>query len=364
MNYEIDILDIGTGACGDSIAIRFGDLNSADPQDHTTILIDGGFKPDHVKINDHFTNYYGHNRIDLVVSTHPDQDHINGLSGVLDNMNVSHLWMHLPWSHSDVISDIKQNSYVSERLNEKLANSLKSSDELSKIAINNGVPITEPFSAETSLTTPHGKITVIGPSRDYYKSLLGQFIDWRPKSKTSNTGLGALEKVLRTLSNFADETFNLETLSDSGSTSPQNNSSAVILIGHDNKKFLFTGDAGIEAIELACAELEYLGHPAGSYTFVQVPHHGSRQNVGPTILNRLLGDKLDQDGNHRGQAYVSSAKDCDDHPKKSVMNAFRRRGFPVTSTQGSSKVYHNRGTQRPGWSTTTPHPIFANVEEE
>jgi beta-lactamase superfamily II metal-dependent hydrolase len=359
MKYQIDFLPIGTKTCGDSFALRFGYLDSDNPADQTVILIDGGFTDDATLIKEHFDNWYGHNKIDLVVSTHPDQDHINGLPGVLENMNVGQLWMHLPWEHSDVLSESKDGNFNVQRLNEKLAKSLRGASNLASIASQKGILVEEPFAGETSFETVHGKITVVGPSRDYYESLLPQFLDWQPKTKTQ---LSAIEKILKGIQKAA-ETFNIETLRDKGETSPQNNSSAMILIEFNNKKFLFTGDAGRDAIDLACEELEFLGHKPGTYTVVQVPHHGSRHNVGPSVLDKLLGAKLSSDIAQRGHAYVSAAKDCEDHPKKLVLNAFRRRGYPVISTEGISRVISNGGPDR-GWTTSIPHPLYAEVEDD
>lgn len=364
MNFEIDFLPIGNSTCGDSFALRFGYLGSDNLLDQTVVLIDGGFTDDATTIRNHFLKWYGHDKIDLIISTHPDQDHINGLAGVIDAMTVGELWMHLPWEHSEALEESKQVNFSSTRLNQKLAKSLQNSVNLAEAAARNNVSIIEPFAAETSFLTNHGKITVVGPSRDYYESLLPQFLDWQPKQRMAASQISSLERLLSKLANVAEETFHIETLRDKGDTSPQNNSSVTALIEHDQRKFLFTGDAGIEALELASQELEYLGHLPGSYTVVQVPHHGSRHNVGPTILTRLLGDKLANPDMQRGHAYVSAAKGCEDHPKKVVMNAFKRRGYPVTSTEGLGKVFHNLAVNRSGWSTSTPHPLYAEVEAD
>jgi len=359
MSYEVDFLPIGKGACGDSFALRFGDLESGDPAKQTVVLIDGGFTDDADLIKQHFDDWYGHNKIDLVISTHPDQDHINGLSGVLQKMDVTELWMHLPWEHSEVLSESKHAGFNTARLNQKLAKALQSSADLATVASQTVSVVREPFAGETSLVTGHGRVTVVGPSRDYYEALLPQFLDWQPKAKAQLT---AFERLTRGLQKAA-ESFNIETLRDRGETSPQNNSSAIVLVEYDGKKLLFTGDAGREAIDLACEELEYLGHQPGSYTVVQVPHHGSRHNVGPTILDRLLGSKLPNDSTSRGFAYASAAKDCEDHPKKVVLNAFKRRGYPVISTEGISRLIHSGGPDR-GWGPSVPHPLYAEVEDD
>ena len=109
--------------------------------------------------------------------------------------------------------------------------------------------------------------------------------------------------------------------------------------------------------------LDSIGFDCSKIRFVQVPHHGSQRNVGPTILNRLLGPKLQAEANLR-TGFVSVAK-CDDpkHPSKKVMNAFRRRGVPVHATAGMGKRHHFQAPDRVGWSASVPLPFYSEVEE-
>ncbi len=104
-----------------------------------------------------------------------------------------------------------------------------------------------------------------------------------------------------------------------------------------------------------------LGHKTGELALVQVPHHGSRRNVGPTILDKFLGEKHAMVGGKIGNAVVSVGKICDvhGHPKKVVTNAFKRRGYPVTETRGTTKMF---GMDRPGWNAVEALPLFTQVE--
>lgn len=54
-----------------------------------------------------------------------------------------------------------------------------------------------------------------------------------------------------------------------------------------NLTFLFTGDAGKEALSEALDYWESLGYNASDFSIVQLPHHGSRKNIDPSILARL-----------------------------------------------------------------------------
>jgi hypothetical protein len=70
---------------------------------------------------------------------------------------------------------------------------------------------------------------------------------------------------------------------------------------------------------------DYLKIPLQSFKFVQIPHHGSKRNVGPAILNRLIGSPVAQ-GTNKFTAFVSVPKKGEPkHPSKRVTNAFMRR---------------------------------------
>ena len=81
------------------------------------------------------------------------------------------------------------------------------------------------------------------------------------------------------------------------------------------------------SLERALNLLENANYQPGACKFIQVPHHGSRRNVGPSVLDRLLGNKGTDE--KRGSAFLSSAEEgAPKHPAKKVTNAFRRRGLP------------------------------------
>ena len=89
-------------------------------------------------------------------------------------------------------------------------------------------------------------------------------------------------------------------------------------------------------------------------SFLQAPHHGSKHNVGPTVLSRILG--APGSGFTTTTAFISSARASEKHPSPKVVNALIRRGAKVFATEGSGIYHHNAGTLRPGWSPITPLP--------
>lgn len=336
MGYEVDFLPVGDSSrSGDAILMRWGDLSGARDR-QTVIAVDGGFDDNAEKISEHVRRYYRTDRLDLVVSTHPDADHVNGLRGVLDLLKVDRLWMHRPWNH------------VPARKRAIIRQSLNAAYELEQIAKRKSIPIIEPF-AGVSLERASGLLRVVGPTSSYYQELLEEF--------------DAFSSQATSRSWTVHEDWWTETLDDKGETTAENNSSAILGLQYGNKKLLLTGDAGIPALDRASDILLQMGW-LQNLSFAQVPHHGSKRNVGPTILNRLLGGILDQ-GQQRGIAFVSCATNGrPKHPHKKVTNAFRRRGYPVFQTAGSV-IYHSYGAPtRYGWTSIQPLPLYVVIEDD
>jgi beta-lactamase superfamily II metal-dependent hydrolase len=136
-----------------------------------------------------------------------------------------------------------------------------------------------------------------------------------------------------------EEKWDIETLSDSCTTSAENNSSTVLLVNADDQFWLLTGDAGAPALSQAVDFLYAAQVDYSKIKFFQVPHHGSHHSVGPTLLNRMLGPKLPAGSPLLRTAFCSSAKSAPKHPSKKVTNAFKRRGLEVHATEGEAKCH-------------------------
>jgi beta-lactamase superfamily II metal-dependent hydrolase len=357
MGIEIDFLPVGNESSGgDAIAFRYGNLHGARAE-QVVVIVDGGYKESGEELVSHLREHFDTNVVDIVISTHPDQDHASGLTVVLEEMEVGVLWMHLPWNHSDELSELGKANFKSEKFSEKVEASLQSVKSLEEIASSKNIPIVEPF---TGLATDDGVVRILGPSVAYYEELLGEMAE----------GQSLVSKILGTLAETVDkvaqkllpESLYKETLTDTGETHPRNNTSAITLVHADDRTALLTGDAGAPALNGALDEMESLGIE-GEFNVVQIPHHGSRRNVGPTVLDRLLGDVTET---RRGAAYVSAPKENpeNEHPSKKVTNAFRRRGYHVYATQGDGKLHHHDAPDRPGWATATALPFYEQVEAD
>lgn len=358
LGYEVDFLPVGSGRSGDAIAVRFGNLFGR-RDEQVVVVIDGGFTDTGDAMVDHLSTHFGTDRVDLVISTHPDMDHAAGLAVVLEKCKVGKLWMHLPWKHTDDIAKMFVDGRVTDTsVRDSLRRSLESVRSLESIAHRKGIPIVEPLAG---LADDSGHVVAIGPSLDYYESLLPLF---RGTPMAKSTGLfGGLVKRMEEAIKYVAESWHIETLSDNGDpTSAENNSSVITVIVLGNRWLMFTGDAGIPALTGAADYVASRGLNFSPLTFIQVPHHGSRRNVGPTILDRIVGPRLSQEAVLK-TALVSVAPDCaPKHPAKKVMNAFKRRGAPVHITAGMGKNHFKNAPDR-GWSASVPEPLHTIVDE-
>lgn len=360
MGYEVDFLAVGEGEkSGDAIALRFGNLYGPRNQQQV-VVIDGGFEESGSYLAQLIHHRYGTTDVDLVVCTHSDADHAGGLIPILQELRVGCLWMHQPWLHTIDIAKMFVNERVTDKgVSEALKKSLEDAKALETLAKRKGIPIVEPFTFTKDST---GQVVVLGPSRQYYDSLLPAFRG----TPEADPGLSALLRAFEKAMEFirkVPEALNIETLTDSGTTSAENNSSTILMLSVDGHSLIFTSDAGAPALAQALNVLDAAGFDYSSVRFVQVPHHGSHNNVGPTVLNRLLGPIRAQDAELR-VAYVSASRDgAPRHPSKKVTNAFRRRGAPVYATQGINIWYKSNSPPRPDGVDIFPLPLYGEVEE-
>ncbi|MFR9802570.1 ComEC/Rec2 family competence protein [Pseudonocardia sp. RS010] len=345
--FEIDMLPVesSTGPArtksGDAIALRFTTPTDIRPK---IVIIDGGYRDNGKDLVDHIRQYYDTNHVDLVISTHPDNDHISGLLVVLDELDVDELLIHQPRLHVSNVS---------------LFSNIETVDAVLALARQRGVKISSPF---TGLTRFDDHLLVLGPTQSYYEQLVLEHLieaGWQQKAAgLRETALSHAfphfaQKMERTL--FMPE----ETLTDNVTTGPRNNTSVITLLRVGDARLLFTADAGIPALEAAADHYETTVGDFGitPLSFMQVPHHGSRHNVGPSILDRILGPK---DGAPFAQvsAVISSAAADPGHPNPKVVNAFTRRGCYVVATEGRTVCHTDGSVIRPGWGPVAPLPAL------
>lgn len=358
MGYEVDFLGTQSETrSGDAIAIRFGNLHGP-RNEQTVVVIDGGFTDDGARLVEHIRNHFDTNQVDLVISTHPDQDHINGLDTVLNEMDVGELWLHQPWNHNAGLAAKFHDGRISDNsISERLKDLLNKAHALNELAVSKGIPVLEPF---TGLSNVSGCVKVLGPTSDFYESLIPDF-DGMPAAKTASMNESVFGRALDAVKRFFAQ-WGHDHIDDDGVTSAKNNSSVITQIIVDGRRLIFTGDAGIDALHYAANEIECCADPS-ELSFIQIPHHGSRRNVGPTVLNRLIGQPV-QHGEMRSiTAIACTAKNGEPkHPRKSVLNAFTHRGARVLATRGIIISHFSNAPNR-GWGTAPLEPYHWDYEE-
>lgn len=351
--FEIDFLPVGEESqSGDAILFRYKEYGK-----YKVILIDGGHKESKgIKTSNtilkHMREYYypkansdAEMRIDHIVCSHPDSDHVGGLQEVMERCNVGTLWINTPLDYVNY-SEL-EDEYNTEKFYKGNADTV---EQLIEVAERENISVEPPLQGEVI-----GPLVVCSPSDEFYKILVKGELERQGGEKSK------FKKTTAKIVKWIKSLWSKDNLEDYPSTSVCNESSTV-LFGSliDGKyKILLTADAGIEALSRSYRYLEDAhNYVSGLMTLMQMPHHGSRHNVNTKVLDDLLGRKFPENGvEKRGSSIASVAKEAHDHPRKVVTNAFITRGFLCTATKGNT-VWHRRGDMpdRSGW-----HPL-ATIE--
>jgi beta-lactamase superfamily II metal-dependent hydrolase len=290
-----------------AIALRI----TSDHSDFVAV-IDGGYEKQGIELVHIIKDHYGRNDIDLLVSTHPDEDHLEGLNVVVNNLDVNHVWVHDPAQHG--IRGLLGTTTSSK--------SLIQAREFIKHLDRNDITRSEPFSGST-----YGDLVVLGPSKNFYEEMLVSFGD-NETPETQN-------ELADLLSGFADTS---ATLDEKNDTSAENNSSVMLGMVYDGDTYMFTGDVGEQGLLSAQANWQF-----EDIYWLDVPHHGSKHNLSTSLVDYL-----------RPTLSYISAEGSRKHPSQAVVNALKKHGR-VYSTHKSNNLCHNRGMpDREGYVTAIP----------
>lgn len=359
--YEIDVLTVGQGErSGDAIAIRY----SFGGGNQSVMVVDGGDKDAGARLVHHIRTHYGTNTVNHVVNTHPDSDHCSGLSVVLEEMNVKQLWMHLPWSHAPRMMNAFDDARLTPgSVQRQTADAVRAAKTLYDRAVENDVPVTEPFQGANI-----GGFRVMSPSMWNYLALLPHFRCTPPAAIPLGArlvGANALadlpprvrlaipSRLSSALAPTAATTGNEFARLGTKPTAAENESSVVLFADFDGERVLLTGDAGPEALTAAADYAARLGVSLLDLRLLQVPHHGSRNNLTRSVLDRISART----------AFVSVSAGSRTHPRPSVTNALNRRGTTVYRTDGNGIRFQLNVGDRPGWDAPVAAvPLYNAIE--
>lgn len=377
MAYEIDFISVDSNKASkdaDAICIRWK-KDVYDSEKYIIGVIDGGYEAHGEAMVSHLNQYYFDDRlnkrdsadkaIDFIVVTHPDEDHTIGIKSIIKNFKVKKLYMNCPWYYIDELWDT--NSVNDERITKKsleirLREKYKHISEIEELAKKNNINIKPVFQG----TNIEDVLCVLSPSKQFYLDLIVESEKTPLQENNSLYHDGVFSRIINaakkiTLKIF--ESWDIETLREEVSTSAENESSVVIRGIIDGSGFLLSGDAGIRALNNALDYMELLGeNPIKDISFYQIPHHGSRHNISPSLLNRMVGKKVKDGTIGKKMAYASVAENSD-HPLKMVTNAYIRRGVKVYKTNGNSLRYHIGDMPDRNWSAVKQEEFSNYVEE-
>jgi beta-lactamase superfamily II metal-dependent hydrolase len=352
--FEIDFLPQGTGADGgDAIVIRFGKLK-ATPPEQKVIVIDGGYKASAASLVNLIKNTYKTNVVDLVILTHPDQDHASGLRVLFEDteLKIKKLVMHRPWLNDKInTSYFKDKKKTEKSLNKHLEEAFYFAFDLSVLA--------EEKIGESNISEPKvgskyldDTLTILGPTFELYKdSLINS--DKTPPAKD--------EYIKESQQTFSTDESEYEdykagdkiTWYDEETTNWINETSVICLFEYEGNKILLTGDAGKKGLNNAFAYAKEKGISLKDLKIFQVPHHGSRKNLDPALLDAF---------NSSFCIISCPPKGDPNHPSRRLINLMIQKGKSVYT---NSNGMINWGINKPerNWKSSEAKTVFPKIEK-
>jgi len=293
-----------------SITFNFLPANSGDAilvsADHKNILIDGGHSRTYYRVIKQQLKKIKEEKqyLDLVVLTHLDNDHINGLLKLLEDKQmillVKELWFNafnqftvVP-TKSSYKTSIKQGITFDEFV-EKIKTENYSLNFEKYISI-------EKFDSPIKLFS-HLQLTLLSPNENKLQRLYQDYEKYkqeqdRKKNLTSSK-----------IGDYHDDVEKLAKKKFEKDNSPTNGSSiAFILKYKKSSQFLLLADAHIDLIVHSLKERGYSKQKPLKIDFVKLSHHGSKHN-----LNQDLLDIIDTD------MFIISTNGTHKHPDKETL---------------------------------------------
>ena len=257
---------------GDCILIKTFNSQS----DEFIILIDGGtpstfeysLKPELRNLS----------KIDLLVLTHIDSDHIGGLlklfnNSLIDRIDISEIWVNNP----DLI-----NVNSGGLIGFDQANKFKD-----LIVQKKGQAIIKEIStSERFIVRDNVFFTILSPTKDILDLLYQNWEYDKPKNNikinvSSDTNIGSYEASLEELSNKAFAP--IKTIEQD----IVNASSIAFILSCPDMIFLLLGDSRAEIVEKELSILGYARETPLECDYVKLSHHGSKNNTSENLLELL-----------------------------------------------------------------------------
>lgn len=358
MKYEIEFFGINEDTSdADAICFRYFDEKF---QRFVVCVYDGGTIDYGNALVEHLKKFYfsgeANPRIDYVICSHSDQDHSSGLSILFDHFRIGKLIMNRPWLYVDeLFYRVDDGRITKNSLTDRFRDAYPFVCKLEEKANQKNVTIEPGFQGKKI----GSNLTILSPSKDFYLDLIVE--SSKPQIAKSFSEPPTIRSILEEM-RVRPESWHTELLRENISTTSENETSIIILGAMGLEQFILTGDSGIRALNQAIDFASDRGFNVKNTLIYQVPHHGGRHNVSPSLLNRLLGPIV-EDGKETDRMAVVSVGKNSDHPRKMVVNAFLRRGVSVYEARVKTLLYQKGIPPRYGYYSARELDFCREVEE-
>lgn len=199
-------------------------------------------------------------RVDLLVFTHVDDDHIKGCIKYLKS------------DEDKIINKVWINGNGCSVYLDNQEHSVKNVSSLIKLLSDNNIPIEAPILEKKESFFGQVKIKVIGPTVQDMVRVAKRIETHYCKEHSGRLYLGNISD--------AEDKYKPD-------TSETNNASIIMVIEYDNKKLLFTGDSSAENIITAVNKY----YQNTWFDIFKLPHHGSQHNISRELIKRIKANK-------------------------------------------------------------------------
>lgn len=355
-----------------------GDCISIETQSEF-VLIDGGTAQS-------FSNWkpyiFSKDKIDSIIVTHIDNDHVNGIIKLLQSDNcpkIDNFYFNGAEQLFGQLNDSEKSDRMSDIKLRAISEELSTAENRQQIGYSEGTSLSYCLSEKKIIINPpvegkalyrehcnsfnvgDMKFSVIGPS----KSVLNELKDlWKHKLSErrvkpkiiSKAYYDAFEKYIKTFREAAPSTtpiasfekISIEALANvkfKDDNSPTNKSCLSFLIESNNKRLLYLSDCDVGVVT---SWLDDLGLTSIKVDVVKISHHGSKNNTSLELLNRIVCQKylISTNGNSHG------------HPDLEVLAR-----ISIVNKDSGAEIFMNYEIEHiPSWFTNELKTSYPNIK--
>jgi beta-lactamase superfamily II metal-dependent hydrolase len=259
---------------GDCIIVETTDIHN----NQFIILIDGGTSSTYKTALSHELKNY--RKIDLMILTHIDDDHIGGILMFLKSEQASKIIIDKIIVNAPNLLSISQGTQISYRQGEKFEKFIFS--KYPNIKIYKGVALDKNFDLPLGID-----LTILSPTKGIMDKL---FEEWSviDLSVRNNTKISSIQ--IEKAKDFNLNLIDLAMQKDENKAINNdifNASSLAFILKITDKNLLFLGDSHSNIVYNSLKSLNFDSNSNMKFDYVKLSHHGSEYNVSEELLNMI-----------------------------------------------------------------------------